>query len=246
MEKVEKRPDLILTSDFHLREDTPTCWTGDFQMEQWDSVKFVNDLQQRYTCPVVHAGDLFHHWKPSPWLLSTTMEHLPKEFYSIFGQHDLPQHNMNLDYKSGMFTLAIAEKIHILPGAHWGDPIDNILDKYMQEEKKLSFPKRKILVWHHLTYQAKPFPGASDGMAGGILRKYPQFDLIVTGDNHQSFVEEYEGRILVNPGSLTRQKADQMDFRPRVYLWYADTNRVKPVYIPIADGVITREHIKEK
>jgi hypothetical protein len=40
--------------------------------------------------------------------------------------------------------------------------------------------------------------------------------------------------------------ADQIDHKPRVYLWYADTNTVEPVYLPIKQGVITREHIDNK
>jgi len=30
-----KKPTAILTSDWHLREDTPACWIGDCQKEQW-------------------------------------------------------------------------------------------------------------------------------------------------------------------------------------------------------------------
>ena len=59
-------PSLILTSDWHLREDTPTCFTGDWHQEQWKAVKVIRNLQAMYNCPVIHAGDLFHHWKPSP------------------------------------------------------------------------------------------------------------------------------------------------------------------------------------
>jgi len=70
--------------------------------------------------------------------------------------------------------------------------------------------------------------------------------LIVTGDNHTSFTTEYEGRRLVNPGNLTRQTADQIDFKPSVWLWYADTNEVERVYLPIQKGVISRDHIERK
>ena len=107
-------------------------------------------------------------------------------------------------------------------------------------------PGIKVLVWHHMTYQKKPFPGATDGFAAGILRKYPDYDLICCGDNHQSFVEEYEGRLLVNPGSMMRMDADQADFKPSVYLWFAEDNTVKRIYLPIQENVISREHIDIK
>jgi DNA repair exonuclease SbcCD nuclease subunit len=229
-------PSLILCSDFHLREDTPTCWTGDFQKEQWDSIDFIYDLQTKHQCSVVHAGDLFHHWKPSPWLLSMAIQHLPKRFFTVFGQHDLPQHNLELVEKCGVQTLHLAQSLTLLPSCHFGQ----------EPEGYLPWFNKKILVWHHMTYILPPFPGATEGQAQSVLRKYSKFDLIVTGDNHQSFYTEYKGQILINPGSLTRQTADQMDFQPRVALWYADTNTIEWVNIPIAKDVISREHIEHK
>lgn len=235
------KPDLILTSDWHLREDTPTCWIGDFWDEQWRSVVFVTGLQKTYGCPVVHAGDLFHTWKPSPNLLTVTMENIPDNFYTVFGQHDLPNHNLELSYKCGVKTLETARKVKVLDGYHWGQGI------YTGASAHPIPPIRnRILVWHHLTYITKPYPEATGGMAEGILRKYPQFQLIVTGDNHTSFSVTHEGRLLVNPGNLTRQTADQQDYQPRVALWYAETNTIQWVNIPVKADVITREHIEGK
>ena len=91
-----------------------------------------------------------------------------------------------------------------------------------------------------------PWPGCEDPTAEEILDKYPQFDLIVTGHNHKTFVVEKEGRLLVNPGSLTRQTADQADHHPCVFLWYAEDNTVEEVSIPHEEGVISREHIEKK
>jgi predicted phosphodiesterase len=243
--KNNKQVSLILCSDFHLREDTPVCFTGDFQKEQWDSVKFIKDLQEKYDCPVVHAGDLFHHWKASPWLLSKTMENLPYKFYTIFGQHDLPQHNWELRDKSGINTLFTSGHIKLLFGCNYGQSPENMIEDSLITLDTAKYKKR-ILVWHHMTYINPPFPGATGGNAIAILKKYPQYGLIVTGDNHCSFYTEHEGRILVNPGNLTRQVADQAEFQPRVALWYAETNTIEWVNIPIQKDVISREHITHK
>lgn len=226
----------ILCSDFHLREDIPECRTDDFQKALWNKVKFISELQLKYQCKVLHAGDLFHHWKPSPNLLSLAAMYLPREFYTIYGQHDLPQHNYELRSKSGIYTLFVSGIIEVLKkGVHWGKEV---------KEPTLMHNGRVILIWHHLTYQAtKPFPGATDGMAAGILKKYPDYDLILTGDNHIPFVEEFAGRLLVNPGSLTRQSANQIDHRPRVYLYYAESNTVEPIYLSINKDDVTRSHI---
>jgi len=45
---------------------------------------------------------------------------------------------------------------------------------------------------------------------------------------------------------MTRQTAAQIDFQPRVALWYADTNTIEWVNLPIAENAITREHIEVK
>ena len=79
-----------------------------------------------------------------------------------------------------------------------------------------------------------------------IFNKMQGFNLIVCGDNHKAFIVEENGRLLVSPGSMMRMTADQIDYKPRVYLWYADTNTVEPAYYPIESGVVTREHIDKK
>ncbi|OFY65198.1 MAG: hypothetical protein A2Y71_10205 [Bacteroidetes bacterium RBG_13_42_15] len=156
---------------------------------------------------------------------------------TIYGQHDLPQHSLELASKSGIRTLEVAEVIGVLSTCHWGQ---------FPEKPSRILSGRNILVWHKMTYVGNvPYPGCTDPIAGALLRKYPQFDLILTGDNHIPFTVEHEGRLLVNPGSLTRQTAAQADHRPRVYLWYADTNTVEPYYLPIDPDVVTREHLEK-
>ena len=86
--KKPKTPSAILCGDFHLREDTPVCRTDDFWAAQWDKVLEIKELQEKYKCPVIHSGDLFNHWKPSPYLLSTTMWGMPEHFHTIYGNHD--------------------------------------------------------------------------------------------------------------------------------------------------------------
>jgi DNA repair exonuclease SbcCD nuclease subunit len=237
-----KNPTAILTGDWHLREDSPTCRTDDFWTTQWEKVDFVSDLQKKYNCQVIHSGDLFNHWKPSPYLLNKTMRHIPKEFYTVYGNHDLPQHNIELADKCGINVLHEAERLNVLNGTHWNQK---------PEVASLLFCptgiEKRILVWHVMTFAGKePWPGCPDPKSSTILKKYPDYNLIVTGHNHQTFISKYKNRILVNPGSLTRQTADQIDHQPCVFLWYADTNEIEEVLIPIKDNVISRDHIEKK
>jgi DNA repair exonuclease SbcCD nuclease subunit len=233
------KPTAILTSDWHIRDSQPECRTDDFEAAQWEKIDFIAALQRKYKCPVLHAGDLFHHWKPSPYLLAKTIQHLPDQFHTIYGQHDLPQHNLELRHKSGIYVLEQAGALTVLEGTHWGQsPVSSFISNHA------------VLVWHKMVWiKDSPYPGApGDGEAYKVLRKYGKnVELILTGDNHQSFIATGENCILVNPGNITRQTAAQVDFNPCVYLWDAEmSGDTKPIYLPIKKGVVSREHIQHK
>lgn len=230
-----KNPDLILTADWHLREDIPSCRIDDFETAQWNKIREISKLQRQFDCHVLHAGDLFHYWKPSPYLISKAIQEIPPGFFSVAGNHDLPQHSLDLVDKSGLYSLHVAGTIDwIKEGGNFGQPVGAVP----------SFSK--VGVWHHFVWDGKelPWPGCEEMTAKKVLIANPEFDLIVTGDHHKPFVYSLNGRLLVNPGCLTRQVADYADHKPRVYFWYADTNTVEPYYLKIKMGVVSREHIE--
>lgn len=240
--------DLILTSDWHLRDDTPSCRTDNFEEAQWLKVTQVAQLQKDYACPVLHAGDLFHHWKPSPYLISKAIYHLPDDFYTVAGQHDLPQHNLDLFEKSGMNTLLQAKAVNWIRKGNFGQEVGTALIFPPRKIASASYqqPSRKVGVLHRFVWNGKewPWPECQEKTAKEILKENPDFDLIVTGDYHRPFTYEYKGRLLVNCGCLTRQVADYDNHRPRVWLWNAVDNTVRPEYLVAEKGVISRDHIE--
>jgi len=231
-------------SYWHLRATTPICRKDNFWTSQWDKVKFIADLQKKYNCPILHAGDLFEHWKADPILITYCLRYLPEQFFTIYGNHDLPERSIALHEKSGIDTLLEAGKLKVLKGLHWEEHPTN---------KKVAFinnlQDRNVMIHHRMVYQGKPpYPGA-EGFAAGVLRKITneyEIDLIVTGHNHTSFWEEHEGSLLVNPGSLTRHKADQWEHKPCIFLWYAEDNAIKKINLPIqaSEEVMSREHLQ--
>lgn len=227
------KPTAILTGDWHLREDQPRCRTDNFWGAQWKKVKFIKELQDEYAnkytnCPIFHSGDLFHHWKPSPRLLSWCIDNLPF-MYCIPGNHDLPNHNLGMLQKSGLWTLEKAGKIAILQTELGVEKRWDVLgEKY----------DRTVAIIHKLINHPQ-----SNTTAKGLMKKLKDYDLILTGDNHQHFIEKNKNQLLVNPGSLTRQTADQTEHFPCVVLWDAKNNEYEHVYLPIENNVITREHL---
>lgn len=240
-----KKVDYILCGDNHLMEKKPVSRTDEFFPAMWKKLKFIDDLANKYNCPVLVSGDLLDHWKSSPELLTKIMQHLTAVWATIYGDHDLPQKAIENMDKSGLTTLQEAGKIKIIPGGHGSDKNNHKLPKDVAPS--FITKGRKIFVWHILTWKKDlPFPDCKNKSAKQLLKRYPQFDLIVTGDNHKPFVEQYKGRLLVNVGSMMRIRADQIDYKPAVWLYSAKKNEVERVYLPIEKDVISREHIEVK
>ena len=182
-------------------------------------------------------GNLHHTF------FSKTIDCLPNQFYTVYGNHDLPQHSMENAHKSGINTVQTAGKLTVLRNGHWGDdaPANSIYELLNTEEFQ------DVAIWHKFTYTGdKPWPTCAETPATKLLMQFPKYKLILTGDNHTPFVVKYRNRVLVNPGSLTRQTADQATHTPRVYIWDAEKNIVKPVLLPIQVEAITRQHLEIK
>lgn len=260
-----EKPSAILTGDWHLRETNPICRTDDFWEAQWKKVDFISALQKKYDCPVLHSGDLFDHWKPSPYLLATAIKKIPDQFFTVYGNHDLPQHSLEQKEKCGLEVLKSADSLKVFDGCHW-EATPGIGSHYINfdEGKNEEFcyydgegdyinpfqgmeEIKAVLVWHVMTFPKgkPPWPGCEDLPADEILEKYPEFDLILTGHNHKTFTHESDGRVLINPGSLTRMSADQGDHKPSVFLWWAKSNTIKQIEIPHERNVISREHVDQ-
>ncbi len=248
-----KGVDLILTADWHIRDDTPECRTDDFMAAQAAKFDFLWQMQENYQCPVLVAGDVFNHWKPSPQLLSWAFLHIPKETYAIPGNHDLSAHSLENINKSGINTLAAGDAISLFSKGHglrksvediriYGFPFGSYLTNIKRSTKF-----RNVALIHTLVYQGKePFPGASEvgNTAKRLCKELDGFDLIVTGDNHQTIVEKIGDTLLINAGSLMRTTASQIDHKPCIFLWNAEYNTADRVYLSINEGAVSREHLE--
>lgn len=241
----------IFASDIHLKESQPECRTDDFIEAQTKKLLWLKDMQVIHDCPVLVAGDLFDKWKPSPWLLGYALRNLPDDLIVIPGQHDLPAHSLEQIEKSGVEVLASAGAIDLLEPARtlihktpnftvvgfpWGVDLENTTRN----------GKFKIALVHKLIYKAKepPFPGAEEvgSTAKTLAKKMSGYDIIVTGDNHQTIFEQYGETTVVNCGSFMRTTAKQIDHEPSVFALYDDFI-VRQIRVPCAKGVISREHL---
>jgi len=166
-------------------------------------------------------------------------------FYTIIGNHDMPQHNIDNMDKSGLQTLFDCCVINNLSDqVHWGNNLNESPYKCIYYNGQ---NKRKVIFAHIMTYKGKkPWPGCTDPEAHEVFDLFPEADLIVTGHNHKTFTAKKGNRLLVNPGSLTRHKADQIDHKPCVFLYDVELHKLKRHYLDIQKDVINRDHLQIK
>jgi hypothetical protein len=100
---------------------------------------------------------------------------------------------------------------------------------------------------HQLVTNTKRLhPGADATGARTLLKNLSGYDLILSGDNHQRFTLEHRGRRVVNPGSVFRTVADQVDHTPAVYLWSAEDNQLEKILLPTENDIILRDHLDQQ
>jgi DNA repair exonuclease SbcCD nuclease subunit len=187
--------------------------------------------------------------------VSWAIANIPKPFFTVPGNHDLPGKSMENYDRSAMkvlesagvisnkrfFTLRNRRKVKIyrIP---WGEPVERI-------QIEGSDSDYNVLLIHTMVYDDNmPFPRCEGYEKGQLLRMFSNFDLIVSGHHHATFIghNKRTNTLLVNPGSLMRNDADQEFFKPSIFLWFAEENRIEQIFLPIEPGVVSREHLEQK
>lgn len=231
---------LLCSSDWHIRHTNPQHRIDDFVYEQFKKIQNILDITKdnkaKYT---LVAGDVFNSARTPLWLLLRYYVDfcMRTKILAVPGQHDLKYHNkkeyedtpLNFFQTTGVIGILNKTPFHIGPyidlyGCWWEDKIPKIKDKGCFN----------ILVIHKMVTDGGPeWYGQTEYTNAKKLLKKTGFDLIVSGDNHRPFVVKYKKQTLINPGSIVRQKANELDVKPRVYLFDTETRKVKKVYIPI-------------
>lgn len=237
----------IITSDIHLRDTQPECRTDNYFEAQTKKIHWLKELQKEHQCPILDAGDLFHKWNSSNFLTAWAIKNLPSGMITTVGNHEMPSHNMNYFNKSSLHVLQASGKIFVIPAKEvlampeflvYSFPYGSeIKDPGREEVPDI----RRVALIHAPVSKEKAMFDTLNGR--DILNKLKSFDLVITGHHHQSFSIYDKERILLNPGSLMRMTADQIDFEPCVYLYYAEDNSLEAIPVPIEKGVIDRGYI---
>lgn len=242
-----KKPDAILTADWHLRDDQPVARLDNYWDAQASKMHFIKLLQRQFHCPVIVAGDIFNKPKPGEHLLRWVIENIPDRVVCIPGNHDQINHNMALYDRSGLAVLEAAGKVTVM---HSGKEIIGMAGiKGFAYGEVLNPVTAMIVMIHEMTFDAnfRGFPGIEGYTPDQLREIFPDAKLILTGHNHMTLFDNASEPLVLNPGPMMRMTADKIGYEPAVWLWFAKDNSVKRVPIPIQSGieVLTRAHIDE-
>lgn len=239
---------LLILGDMHITKKAPQNRLDNYWETVERKLKSIFQIAIKNNVKVIlQPGDLFDSANVSlntigifAGMVKEWQRHSNGKFFSICGQHDLLFHNLNnpntpheLLCKAGLMFNPCSSPRNMegidVYGADWGSPIP--------------IPKNKkaynILLIHKMIIQSKNhklWPGQEEyGTANSILTDN-KYDIIISGDNHQSFIMCIKDRYLFNNGSLLRTTIRQGTHKPYVIIvdTAEDTKDYKKVFIPVS------------
>jgi len=231
---------IIACGDLHLVESNPKRRKDDYPKALTSKIEFILDYASRYydVC-IIFPGDIFDTHKASNRLISTAINlfYVMNKTYilSVIGNHDQVYRSED---NSPLQVLRASGVIELLGNKPLYSS-DNNLECYgcnfgSKVPVTSESEAKKCLVIHKMISD-KDYWNGHVKYSGAIdfLKEHPEYDIVISGDNHHSFTAEYEGRILLNAGSLGRSKIDQINHKPCFFDIETDDLSYEQVFIPI-------------
>jgi DNA repair exonuclease SbcCD nuclease subunit len=244
---MSKKPLFITTADMHLRSSNPAQRIDDYKAAMASKLSQIRNIQLLLNVPVIDSGDVFNGWKASPSTECFAMDNLPEYFLSIPGNHEIPFHNMSHLDESSFMVMLKAKRIKT-DSFLQTDKLSIYMVPYNMEIPQKDLPEDTINVLvTHMMVTKETDTRFEHITAIDMLKRYPEYDVILAGHNHQSFTEKYKGRLLINNGSLMRSSYDQIDHKPCVHVVYEDLSfDIKYLEISPAEKVFNIEKVEAK
>ena len=239
----------LITGDWHVRSDTLICRVDNLQETQRECLNEVAYLAKKYKVDaIINAGDTFNSARPDK------AQELEIMLYDIFkiisvyfipGNHELLFHRVENIDKGSIGVISRYD--------NWNNELyDNfnnvrvVLNNYGLIDIPPASPDFfNIAVMHRHCSEKQTLFFIKDGItASDLLKENPDYNLIITGDNHHGFIYEEDGRFVINPGCLNRQAADMKTYKPFVVIF--DTEELDHEQIYLLDNNpddVTEEHL---
>lgn len=235
---------IIGLGDIHARQTIPANRIDDFASELIYKIEHVaNYAEDNGAQIILLPGDVFHA-PIQPYNLLIKMIKIMRghdfakiKWLAIYGQHDLLFHNKeNKDVALNVLEAANAVTICSHKPFSMNNGINIYGCSYGEELPEITTDGINILMIHAMIIaEKKLWKDQKDFIKSSTLLRKHKFDLVVSGDNHKAFQDNYRNRFLINCGSLMRSNIDQKNHKPCFYVYdtEAKISKLKKIEIPI-------------
>jgi DNA repair exonuclease SbcCD nuclease subunit len=219
---------IIVCGDLHLTSSTPMNRCDNYGETLFEKFSYIIQTADAFSKnefgAVIFPGDFFDSTPSFPLfnkVLSKIKEFNKIKCFVVFGQHDTvyrQRQGSALDclIRTGTVTLLNDQPYNIssvhgncihLYGTSYGDT----LPKPMTSNNILAIHKMVV-------NETVPFESDDMIYASELLKNNPDFQFIVSGDNHKSFERSDDNRILLNCGSVGRSTSAQLEHIPHFFV----------------------------
>lgn len=244
---------LIYTTDNHLRDKKPIKRKDEYLVSQFTKFEAVLKHAQNKDAGVVCAGDLFDVPEFSEKRMSILIDILNKydvEIFAVFGQHDVKNHNMKYWKESPLGILILTDYVSLLTHKPTKYKGYHLYGCSWNEEICIPKTKKNILVIHDLIVKEDPlFEGQENfEYAEDLILDFPEYDFFLCGDNHARFSKKTSKQLLLNAGSMMRNRKDQITHIPAFGEINLTTGKYKWIKYPqkAAEDVFNIEQLERE
>lgn len=245
----------IACSDLHIRKKTPRARKDLFYSSIRRKLAWLFNLAQSHDAYIICGGDVFDSVSVPHSVIEDVVKlaiRYEVKLLTVFGQHDLRYHVYKSHDNTPLAILLTSISLEHLDkepfineqvavqGASWERSIPDILPG-----------KVNILATHRMVTEGGPLWAnhTNYSTAPGLLNT-TKYDIIVSGDNHQSFIHNEGNRYVINSGSFLRLTTTQIQYQPRVVLCTIhDDNSIEVEWIDVPirpyEVVFKEEEIEE-
>lgn len=225
----------LFVADLHLSWNPPVARSAESNWldAQVRPLRQLCELEEKYDCPVIVAGDIFDKHNPSPALINWAIQYLPT-MIAIPGQHDLPLHSLVDLKKSSYWTLVEAYVIY--PHDNVGFclfrfPFGEQITPPEKESRGLNVAVAHSYIWT----EGNQYTGApNEGNLSGYTKQLEGYDVAVFGDNHKGFTAMAGDCTVYNCGCLICRKQNEREHKPAVGLLY-DDGKVERHFLDVSE-----------
>jgi len=207
--------------DLHITNRSPARRKDSYFETILGKLKQAFDIFTQEDCLyVIQVGDFFDTPTVANRVIAEVTRLLlsyPQRLLCVSGQHDLSGHNLGTLSNSPLAVLESANALQILGEFVVNTKKDQSAPVYFygasfgEDVPLVENPKAvNILVTHRMIGNRPLFPGQELENPRAFLRANPDYSLILCGDYHYSFYDEYQGRKILNPGCIVRKNLNDV------------------------------------